>query len=509
MFKDLPPNLVAAVAAINQTSRAAFMVEQDALRNKKLMQPPMPKQPAPKADPAAHPGAKKMAEGAEGTIAKTPREKELAAKHGHPKRITFGDVLKARGVTRQEAVLHPNQQKLDVHEPEKDELTTKDFKMLRANKKPKSEAFNPLKHIVNPSPAVKTAAKDVKRGSYADRAALMKAGGVKDDRGPRGVTQEEVEELDEYSGLSKSTLGSYAKKATRDAVITRKIGADFEHQSKRAKSPGMKAASDELSQKWKEKSWKRRDGVDKAVDRLTKEEVDLNEAQLIHFATGASSWDDNHKKVYAIHKSLRQEHPEKISKHFGGGSSTGYVGVKNKSHAEEVKAHIEKSGGKIVGARHEEGIKEEVEQTQEGWNDMMQASQARAEKEKTAKGTGKFNKQVVSTGTVYTRKASTFDDGGGKDADERKVDRTRRNALKQEAFTPSLSFKYYVEATGPNHLHVSDAGNNKYKVHSVGSNFSNGIKVGEHLTDTHLDDFTDMGGKITHVKPTANKAQPK
>jgi hypothetical protein len=56
--------------------------------------------------------------------------------------------------------------------------------------------FNPLKHVKNPSTAVKTAAKDVKRGSYADRAALMKAGGVKDDRGPRGVTQEEVE-LDE------------------------------------------------------------------------------------------------------------------------------------------------------------------------------------------------------------------------------------------------------------------------------------------------------------------------
>ena len=31
--------------------------------------------------------------------------------------------------------LHPNQQKLDVHEPEKDELTAKDFEMLRKDKK--------------------------------------------------------------------------------------------------------------------------------------------------------------------------------------------------------------------------------------------------------------------------------------------------------------------------------------------------------------------------------------
>ena len=35
--------------------------------------------------------------------------------------------------------LHPNQQKLDVHEPEKDKLTKHDFKMLRAKKKPVEE----------------------------------------------------------------------------------------------------------------------------------------------------------------------------------------------------------------------------------------------------------------------------------------------------------------------------------------------------------------------------------
>ena len=35
--------------------------------------------------------------------------------------------------------LHPNQQKLDVHEPEKDELTKKDFEMLRAKKKSMEE----------------------------------------------------------------------------------------------------------------------------------------------------------------------------------------------------------------------------------------------------------------------------------------------------------------------------------------------------------------------------------
>ena len=64
--------------------------------------------------------------------------------------------------------------------------------------------FDPLKHIdkKNQTPAIKAAAKLVKPTSYADRAALNKAGGVKDDRGPRGVTQEEAEQVDERE-LSK------------------------------------------------------------------------------------------------------------------------------------------------------------------------------------------------------------------------------------------------------------------------------------------------------------------
>ena len=86
--------------------------------------------------------------------------------------------------------------------------------------------------------------------------------------------KEEIENLDE---LSKTTLGSYAKKASRDAVITRKIGADFENKADKARSPGMKAAGNELSQKYKSKSLKRRNGLDKAVDRLTKEEFTFND----------------------------------------------------------------------------------------------------------------------------------------------------------------------------------------------------------------------------------------
>ena len=59
------------------------------------------------------------------------------------------------------------------------------------NKYDESSKFDPLKHVEKKSqtPPVKQAAKDVDRKNYGDRTALMKAGGVKDTRGPRGVTQ--------------------------------------------------------------------------------------------------------------------------------------------------------------------------------------------------------------------------------------------------------------------------------------------------------------------------------
>ena len=82
-----------------------------------------------------------------------------------------------------------------------------------------------------------------------------------------------------------------------------------------------------------------------------------------------------------------------------------------------------------------------------------------------------FDSKKISTGTVYSRRMA-------KEENEQ-----------------------FDEAAKPNELHVSDAGGGKYKVHAVGSEFADGIKVGEHLTDTHLDDFHEMGGKVKMIKP--------
>lgn len=124
--------------------------------------------------------------------------------------------------------LHPNQQKLDVHEPEKDELTADDFKKLRAGKKP-----------------------DVKK--------------------------EEVEQIDE---LKKSTLGSYIKKAANSAASMRKIGSDFENMADKSRKPSSKQAATTLADKYKSQSRARRVNIGKAVDRLTKEEEQIDEVKM-------------------------------------------------------------------------------------------------------------------------------------------------------------------------------------------------------------------------------------
>ena len=239
--------------------------------------------------------------------------------------------------------LHPNQQKLDVHEPEKDELTSNDFKKLRAGKKadvkeeaeqlkeyeskggsythkgtygyagkgaehgdtdyakenelakaadkPKKpnrakygarqnfkrstrvnegfssmfdalqekglkglaeamshQAKTTMKHIPNPTPAQKQAAKDIKPGvgGYRDRIAMLKDAGVK----------EEVEELDE---LSTSTLKSYIGGAQKDRA---------------AQSDSKNSGDREQAAYAKKQSVKRTLGIVDAKSRLSKEEVE-------------------------------------------------------------------------------------------------------------------------------------------------------------------------------------------------------------------------------------------
>ena len=89
-----------------------------------------------------------------------------------------------------------------------------------------------------------------KNDSLSDKNNLAKARGVK----------EEVEELDE---LSKTTIGSYVKKAKSSIIGNAQV-------------TGMSSAGAKSKERAEKKVQKRASGINKAVDRLTKEETEMN-----------------------------------------------------------------------------------------------------------------------------------------------------------------------------------------------------------------------------------------
>ena len=136
--------------------------------------------------------------------------------------------------------LHPNQQKLDVHEPEKDKLTADDFKKLRAGKKVQEATAKP---------------------DFLD---LDKDGNKKEPmkKASGQMKKEEAEQIDE---LSKDTLKSYMGKAkTELGIHARNVG-----------NPGASAKDQEVANA---SAAKRTAGATRAGQKL-KEAEQINEYQ--------------------------------------------------------------------------------------------------------------------------------------------------------------------------------------------------------------------------------------
>ena len=170
-----------------------------------------------------------------------------------------------------EKTLHPNQQKLDVHEPEKDELTAKDFEMLRNKKKVKEETEETIEEG---TPAKNT---DVADKSYLKD--MGKKPTVASDLKNLGrfitgkkETKEEVEQIDE---LKKSTMGSYVKKASKDLHNTSFDHGEDEHrQYGEADGPYGDPDAEETMKKRERDIENRQKGINRAATKLSKEEVD-------------------------------------------------------------------------------------------------------------------------------------------------------------------------------------------------------------------------------------------
>jgi hypothetical protein len=131
--------------------------------------------------------------------------------------------------------LHPNQQKLDVHEPEKDELTADDFKKLRAGKKApevKKEEVEEIDEAPSKESMEKAASdKKIKHEIAADRIEQKQKNMMKKAASDKKM-KEEVEQIDEY----KSTGGVYKHKGTYGTEKSLEAGyTDFDKENELAK----------------------------------------------------------------------------------------------------------------------------------------------------------------------------------------------------------------------------------------------------------------------------------
>jgi hypothetical protein len=159
--------------------------------------------------------------------------------------------------------LKGNQHKIDKNKNNK--VDAEDFKILRGEKKaPVKEESEEVTEA--------SSKQENKFHKKLDKLVHGTFGKSSDEK----MKKEEVEPIDE---LSKSTLASYAKKASHDARIKMATGKDFERISITSKKPAYKAAASDWEQRYKSDARRREAGVNRAIDKLAKEEVEeLDEA---------------------------------------------------------------------------------------------------------------------------------------------------------------------------------------------------------------------------------------
>jgi hypothetical protein len=139
--------------------------------------------------------------------------------------------------------LHPNQQKLDVHEPEKDKLTTHDFKKLRAMKKEETEQIQELstatmKSYVKGAKSDVTAHKDQKSSAMdqgdhktaSDSAAAIakRQAGMKVAKAK--MNNEETEQIQEYTSVGGKYVHRQKEVKDTEAGVT-----DWDKEEKMSK----------------------------------------------------------------------------------------------------------------------------------------------------------------------------------------------------------------------------------------------------------------------------------
>jgi hypothetical protein len=252
-------------------------------------------------------------------------------------------------------------------------------------------AWNPIKHIPkeNQNKAIKTAAKDVKRGSYADRAALLKAGGVK---------KEEVEiEEGEVPAHMKGKQKPYVSSSGGDHEVLGNVGqvkATFTQ-----KEHGKEAKAKAIAH------------LKKNYDTYMKEEIDLEEADKISTAQ------------------------------MGHAGKTTIKHIKNPDVTQRMAAHDVKSYADRIAllkdAKRKGNLKED--DMQESAFDWKNAPREKWDKTKTSTY---HDVKKISTGTVYTKQfdkdGTSKGTGGDAAAKAENAPKRGRGRPKKDKFAESV-----------------------------------------------------------------------
>ena len=282
--------------------------------------------------------------------------------------------------------------------------------------------------------------------------------------------------------LSKQTLGSYVKKAAKDARINSMIGKDFEHKAKTSRKPGMKDAASSLSIQYKSKAWKRDDNIAKAVGRLVKENDVPKKNQDVA--------DKSYLKTIGKKPTIKSD--LKNLKNF----LTGKKETMEEVEIAEAKATMcGRCGTKHVPPKFGgtcPALKE---------NDMMNGKDPREYDYEGDMAKSQLRSIIANAQSVH----DMLDDNTNMaEWVQSKITLAADYITTvKDYITSETNEETKMEPIHPSALHVKPVkvnGQTKYKVHAVGKKFASGIKVGEHLSDTELDDFSEMGGKIKHMK---------
>jgi hypothetical protein len=226
-----------------------------------------------------------------------------------------------------------------------------DFKMLRKEEDIDEKAVSKAQqHAAGAALATQRGEYDGgKKGGAINRMASMKTSELRKFAGTKTkglpTHKEEVEQVDE---LSKKTMGSYIKKASHDVATKSAATGRYADRANAVKDQMKKGdysnyqqgkKDDATADKMFNKSWKRRAGIAKATDKLTKEET-LDEIQGTYGNGG------NKKNLKIIHKGV-------VVKDYGTDTKP------NKASRDKMVAKAEKM--KAYRANRDKNMEEEIQ----------------------------------------------------------------------------------------------------------------------------------------------------